>query len=109
MDHELRVSKVTNEHSRQRWSSLWSYYIKLSQRGSSSAIATAETFIKMGNIRPGSKVLDLGCGHGRITELLVQRVPSLEVVGVDMTRELLDNFIVRSGVNGCKITLKCGN
>lgn len=37
--------------------------------------------------RTASRALDVGCGNGRHTELLAERVPS--VVGVDLSRELL--------------------
>jgi SAM-dependent methyltransferase len=95
--------------ARQKWESGWSHYIKISVRHSSSAVITAENFIKKAQLCEGAKILDLGCGHGRITELLIERVPSLNVVGVDMTRSLLDSFIVRSGANKSKIQLMCAD
>ena len=70
---------------------------------------TAEHLIKMAGISKGSRILDLGCGHGRITELLVEKVPFLDVVGVDMTQPLLERFIVRSGANDSKIELICAD
>jgi ubiquinone/menaquinone biosynthesis C-methylase UbiE len=94
---------------RRKWQSGWSYYIKTSKRHSSSAMTTADNFIKMARVSKGSRILDLGCGHGRITELLVEKVPSLDLVGVDMTRPLLDNFVVRSGSNESKIELICAD
>jgi SAM-dependent methyltransferase len=39
----------------------------------------------------------------------VQAVPSLDIVGIDMTRPLLDNFIVTPGTNECKVELICGD
>jgi SAM-dependent methyltransferase len=90
-----------------KWQSHWSSYIETSKRESSSALITAKNFIKKGAITEGARILDLGCGHGRITELIVNQVPSLEIVGVDMTPQLLDNFIVKEGVNNCKIQLLC--
>ncbi len=89
--------------------SRWSSYIEISKRRSSSAEITATNFINAAAINDGSKILDLGCGHGRITELLVEKVPSIELVGVDMTRHLLENFVVRSGINKCKIELICAD
>jgi ubiquinone/menaquinone biosynthesis C-methylase UbiE len=70
---------------------------------------TADNFIKMARISKGSRILDLGCGHGRITELLVEKVPLLDIVGVDMTRALLDSFMVKSGSNESKIELMCAD
>ena len=51
----------------------------------------------------------MGCGHGRITEVMVEKVPSLNIVGVDMTRQLLDNFVVRQGSNEANIELMCAD
>ena len=93
----------------QCWRTRWYHYIKTSKRDSSSARATAENFIKLARIARGSSILDLGCGHGRITELLVERVPSLELVGVDFTRPMLDTFLVRPGTNECKFELVCAD
>lgn len=87
----------------------WADYIEDSQSRSSSAMATAESFIKLAGISQGSRILDLGCGHGRITELLVERVPNLDLVGVDMTPHLLDSFVVESGTNGARINLMLGD
>jgi SAM-dependent methyltransferase len=98
-----------NRNVRQRWQSNWSHYIQGSRRHSSSAVITADNFIEMGRISEGSRIVDLGCGHGRITELLIEKVPSLEIVGVDMTRPLLDHFLVKSGSNGSKIQLMCAD
>jgi len=81
----------------------------MSKRYSSSALITAANFINIAQIGEGAKILDLGCGHGRITELLVSKVPSLDVVGVDMTRSLLEKFVVESGVNGSKLKLICAD
>jgi len=99
----------SNSNACEVWRSRWPNYIKVSKRRSSSAMLTADNFIKMTGISEGSRILDLGCGHGRITELLVEKVPSLDIVGVDVTRELLDRFIVRSGANESKIKLVCAD
>ena len=88
------------------WETGWGGgYIAVSRRSSTSAVTTVEQFIRHAGIRPGSRVLDLGCGHGRITELLVRRVPDLQVTGIDLTRELLEEFLVEPGTNGCTLRL----
>ena len=46
------------------------------------------------NGRTASRALDVGCGNGRHTELLAERVPS--VVGVDLSRELLAAAAIRA-------------
>ena len=100
---------IGNGRAVERWCTRWRQYIKISRRDSSSARTTAENFIKLARIARDSRVVDLGCGHGRITELLVERVPSLQLVGVDFTRPMLDTFLVRPGTNECKIDLVCAD
>jgi len=100
---------IGNGRAVERWCTRWRQYIKTSRRDSSSARTTAENFIKLARIARDSRVVDLGCGHGRITELLVERVPSLQLVGVDFTRPMLDTFLVRPGTNECKIDLVCAD
>ena len=39
--------------------------------------------------QPGKWVLDLGFGSGLVEELLFQRIPAAQVVGVDMSREMI--------------------
>jgi SAM-dependent methyltransferase len=103
------MENTRNGTPRERWQLNWSRYVRKSKRHSSSALVTADNFIRMGRIREGCRILDLGCGHGRITELLVEGVPSLEVVGVDFTRPMLDTFLVRPGTNESKIELVCAD
>lgn len=38
----------------------------------------------------GSRALDVGCGPGRLVIGLAQRVPGLQVVGLDLSEEMLD-------------------
>lgn len=102
-------NRKNSVNAKKLWKARWANYIKISKRRSSSAMVTANNFIDMGEISRGSKILDLGCGHGRITELLVEMVPGLEIVGVDMTQQLLNNFIVKPGTNESKIKLLCGD
>jgi ubiquinone/menaquinone biosynthesis C-methylase UbiE len=93
----------------ERRRSHWANYVNDSKSRSSSALTTAENFIKWAPISKGSRILDMGCGHGRVAELVIEKVPGLELVGVDMTRHLLDNFAVKPGTNDSKITLICGD
>jgi trans-aconitate 2-methyltransferase len=41
------------------------------------------------NLRPDDRVLDIGCGDGRITAELAQRVPLGRVVGVDLSADMI--------------------
>ncbi|MEK6675820.1 MAG: methyltransferase domain-containing protein [Planctomycetota bacterium] len=40
-------------------------------------------------LRPGQHVLDLACGVGTITKLLIERQPQLTILGLDLSRESL--------------------
>lgn len=59
---------------------------------SSHAARTAETSAGylLPHLRPGQRVLDVGCGPGSITLDLAQRVAPGEVVGVDASAEVVE-------------------
>src|SRR3954462_7714129 len=41
-------------------------------------------------LRGDESVLDAGCGSGRLTELLIERVPDGRVIGVDASASMID-------------------
>jgi len=45
--------------------------------------------IEQAQIRPGYRVLDLGCGTGTLTLMIKQANPQAEVTGLDVDREVL--------------------
>lgn len=47
-------------------------------------------------IEPGSKVLDVGCGHGVVSRSIATRVKSVTVVGVELSKKNFD--IASSGI-----------
>jgi len=47
-------------------------------------------------IRPGLKVVDLGCGTGELTQVLADALPGSEVVGLDSSREMLGKAVVHA-------------
>ena len=102
-------SKANRKIEYQKWQSKWSDYIATTEYFSSSAQITATNHIELGRIRENSKLLDMGCGHGRITLLLALQIPRLDIVGIDVTPQLLGNFLLKPGVNGCKLELICGD
>jgi len=45
--------------------------------------STRQTLIDRGSLRPGHRVLDIGCGTGSLAVLVKRRHPSVETVGLD--------------------------
>src|SRR5216110_3547151 len=54
-------------------------------------------------LRPGMRLLDVGCGPGSITRGLAERVAPGEVIGIDLSRETLaaarDEAVARGVTN----------
>ncbi|HSB65328.1 MAG TPA: methyltransferase domain-containing protein [Anaerolineales bacterium] len=46
--------------------------------------------VKQANIRPGMRVLDLGCGTGTLTTMIKRSYPDAEVVGLDGDQAVLE-------------------
>jgi ubiquinone/menaquinone biosynthesis C-methylase UbiE len=61
------------------------------QRTSASARAKGERYLALLHVRPGQRVLDLGCGGGWLCRALAPRVaPGGQVTGVDLSPEAVD-------------------
>lgn len=46
--------------------------------------------LRQADLRPGSRILDIGCGTGSLAVLAKQRFPEVDVVGVDPDRRALE-------------------
>jgi len=50
---------------------------------------TLERFVLPGSLAPGARVLDVGCGAGRVLALLGRRFPAARFTGVDLSGEMV--------------------
>jgi len=68
-----------------------------------------EGYIKMAELVPDNteKILDLGCGTGLELDEIFKRFPNVSVVGIDLTKEMLDKL--RQKHFDKNIKLICGN
>ncbi len=53
--------------------------------------APFEDLLSLLVIAKGLKVIDLGCGTGELTEMLAERLPDSEVLGIDSSPEMLEH------------------
>ena len=54
-------------------------------------VKVAEDMAKYYNIKPGDRILDIGCGKGFLLYDFTQVVPGVEVCGVDISRYAIEN------------------
>ena len=66
-------------------------------RTSDPQVAWARDVIHRLDLRGDERVLDAGCGTGRVTELLVERVPNGSVVAVDGSAAMVEQARARLG------------
>ena len=59
-------------------------------RMSDPQVAMARDVMDRLDLRGDERVLDAGCGTGRVTELLLERVPNGSVVAVDGSEAMVD-------------------
>lgn len=61
-----------------------------------------------GNVKMGGSVLDLACGPGNISRYLLQRRPDLNVLGIDISANMVD--LARKNIPGARfIKMDCRN
>ena len=71
------------------------------ERSSSAQYRWAIDLVSRLVLRGDERVLDIGCGDGRITAELAARVPNGEVLGIDLSREMVDFARVKHSAETC--------
>ena len=94
-----------------RWAS-WpcpAWLVPLLENSYVEAIAGAKTVLERAGIRPGMRVLDAGCGPGRLTlPASIMVGPSGQVVAVDIQRRMLDMLrdrVAKKGLTNVELVL----
>lgn len=67
--------------------------------------ATVDSWVTEGLVGPGTRVLDLGCGPGRVAELLA--AAGCEVTGWDLSSRSLAQASARAAEQGMRIDYQC--
>jgi SAM-dependent methyltransferase len=71
------------------WKGLAGYYVDISEELDVRTRVTAEALLAAVDTPPHGRVLDGGCGHQRITRAMRRLRPNLQLVGADLTEQLL--------------------
>lgn len=78
-----------NKRAKTFWASFSDYYVKVTRFDDLHARTTVEAYVREGAIQDGHRVLDAGCGHLRISLALLHLMPAVQIVGADLTHNLL--------------------
>lgn len=73
--------------------------------------AIIDTCVELGELAPGKAVLEVGCGWGRILVGLKQRIPELNIFGLDLVLELIQHAqdVVPAETGGQRVALSAGD
>ncbi len=67
-----------------------------------------QRLVEQAELRPGQRVLEVGCGTGSVALLIKRRNPKVEVVGLDPDRRALDRARRKAARAGLAITFDQG-
>lgn len=88
----VSVNEELREQTRAAYDAVASDYATIVPDTSFEApldLAMVDEFVSEVAKRPASKVLDAGCGAGRMVTYLHSQSPSLDVVGIDLSAEMI--------------------
>lgn len=105
----MTLNHKETEETKQIWAAKSIQYIRNCPRMSCTIRATVEAFKRLGRIKQGSRVIELGCGHGRAAEALASIVADLDYTGVDFTQALLDEFTLGANNSARSVSLVCAD
>jgi ubiquinone/menaquinone biosynthesis C-methylase UbiE len=91
-DMVVSVNEELREQTRLAYDAVASDYATIIPDTSFEApldLAMVNEFVSEVAKRPASKVLDAGCGAGRMVRYLLSQSPSLDVVGIDLSTEMI--------------------
>lgn len=73
----------------------------------SSALTNIRHSLSVGNVNPPARILDFGCGAGRVTRWIVAAFPNAEIEGCDLRQADVDfvakQFGIRTWVSGTNV------
>lgn len=77
----MKVERVAKQYDRlaRRYEARWQHYVQASVR---------ETLARV-DLRPGVRLLDIGCGTGALLREVAQRAPDVPAVGIDVSHQML--------------------
>lgn len=72
-------------------------------------ILRKKVIARINKLNPSGKLLDLGCGSGNLIVQIAEKFPNLELIGVDISAEILDRAMMRADEKQKEIEFKEGS
>lgn len=89
-----------------RWAFLYDLLVKVILMGRERKFR--EAVVVLARIQPGERVLDVGCGTGKLTISAKQKVPGAEVIGTDAAVEMIERARHLAAKAGVDIDFRAG-
>ncbi len=74
----------------------WKHYSKLYDKYCKSRnnyyIQSASELLKSVKLKKNSKIVDMGCGTGALTQQLLRKYPKISILGIDLSKEMLTYY-----------------